>query len=31
MLETLFYMETVVENKDKLGTKQESLNIENWL
>lgn len=31
MLETLFYMETVVENKDKLDTKQESLNIENWL
>ena len=30
MLETPFYMETVIENKDKLGAKSESFNIENW-
>lgn len=28
MLETPFYVETMVNNKDKLGTKPESLNIE---
>jgi hypothetical protein len=31
MLETPFYMETVVENKDKLGLRSKSLDIENWL
>lgn len=30
MLEIPFYMETVIENKDNLGAKPESLNIENW-
>lgn len=31
MLETSFYMEIMVENKDKLGARPNSLNRENWL